>query len=370
MEEIGKQISELLFDHDCVIVPSLGGFLASNQPSRILLPNHLIYPPYRRIAFNVYLKQNDGLLANHIAESRNIAYSEATQLIDSFTAGCFETLDSGRKVNISEIGTLFYDKEKNIQFEAARNFNHLKDSFGMDAVHFLPLQNEEQTEKKKITGEKILRPSLPAKENREKFNLSKGKKYLGITAIVAGLIWFSLNLYLIAPKHYESTSLNPFDSQSTTLSKTDSLRNIPSTLQKENETGEETSATSNVQSDTLASIETNRVDNKLIEPAKTNLNEVKKVQEQPATQTQNIDNAENVTKSESRHYIIAGVFKIRENALTLLLQLQKQGFTNARIIEANKCNYVSYESYTFPDQAMSKADSLHKNNFDGWVWKH
>ena len=120
MEELGRHISELLFEHDCVIVPALGGFLASNQASRVLLPNHTIFPPYRRIAFNVYLKQNDGLLANHIVESEDISFSEATQLIDSFTLGCFETLDNGKKVNITDIGILFYDKEKNLQFEAFR----------------------------------------------------------------------------------------------------------------------------------------------------------------------------------------------------------------------------------------------------------
>jgi hypothetical protein len=368
VEEIGKHISELLFDHDCVIVPSLGGFLASNQPSRILQPNQIIFPPYRRIAFNVYLKQNDGLLANHVAECGNIPYTEATQLIDSFTSGCFETLDSGRKVNIAEVGTLFYDKEKNIQFEASRNFNHLKDSFGMEALHFLPLQNEEQVEKKKISAEKILRPSLPAKEKSQKFNLSKGKKYLGIAAIVAGLVWFSLNLYLIAPKHYESTSLNPFDSQSIILNKIDSVRNIPATVQKDSESKTEEVAV--VPSDTIASIENNRVDDNINKIDNASQNEIKKQQEPSTSQTQTIKTTEIITHSENKHYIIAGVFKIRENALSLLLQLQQQGFANAQIIEANKCSYVSYESYTFQDQAMSKADSLHKNNFEGWVWKH
>ncbi len=368
MEEIGKRISELLFEHDCVIVPSLGGFLASNQPSRIVLPNQVIFPPYRRIAFNVYLKQNDGLLATHVAESGNIPYPEASQLIDSFTAGCFEALDSGRKVNIAEVGTLFYDREKNIQFEAARNFNHLKESFGMEALHFLPLQQEEKVEPKKIASEKILRPSIPAIEKREKISFSKGKKYIGVAAIVVGLVWFSLNLYLIAPKHYESTSLNPFDSQSISLSITDSMRNIPSTDQKETET--ETQLPAVASSDTLASVETNRSDENISSIEKATQIENKKIEVPPVTQTESIESNEVITKSENKHYIIAGVFKIKENAQSLVLQLQQQGFTNARIIEANKCSYVSYESYTFQDQAISKADSLHKNNFDGWVWKH
>ena len=168
MEEIGKHISELLFDHDCVIIPSLGGFLASNQPSRILLPNHIIFPPYRRIAFNVYLKQNDGLLANYLAKSESIPYTEATQKIESFTNSCFEILENGKKVNITDVGTLFYDKEKNIQFEVFRNINYLKESFGMESVHFLPIDRNEKVEKKKLPIEKTLRPSIPVVIENEK----------------------------------------------------------------------------------------------------------------------------------------------------------------------------------------------------------
>src|SRR5690348_3823265 len=101
--EISRHINELLFDHDCVIVPSLGGFLASSQPASIVMPNRIIYPPYRRIAFNVYLRQNDGLLANHLISIENITYAEAVRKIESFVYSCIETLESGKKVSIAEV---------------------------------------------------------------------------------------------------------------------------------------------------------------------------------------------------------------------------------------------------------------------------
>lgn len=375
MEEIGKHISELLFDHDCVIVPALGGFLASNQSARVLLPNQIIFPPYRRIAFNVYLKQNDGLLANHLVKSENIPYSEATQKIKSFTTSCFESLENGKKINIAEVGSLVYDKEKNIQFEAFRNINHFKDSFGMEPVHFLPINREEKIEMKKIPIEKAMRPSIPSENKKEtKINWSTRKKVIGTAVIVSGLVWFSLNLYMVAPKHYESTSLNPFDSQNIVINKTDSIRNIPTEHSI-------TNSTENVETLTVASVpaeEITTLANNNLEINTTKINDTNLSNVTSKENSSNIKNSfpidkkklDNVPFTGNKNYLIAGVFKIKENAHSMLLHLQQLGFSNARIIEANNRSYVSYEEFIRPNDAMVLADSLHRKNLEGWIWKH
>ena len=120
MATVEQHISELLFDHDCVIVPSLGGFLASNQNSMVT-SNLVLFPPFRKIAFNVYLKNNDGLLANHLVEYEHISYQQALVQIEKFVANCMTEMNSGKKVFLNTIGTLYFDKEHNIQFDAARN---------------------------------------------------------------------------------------------------------------------------------------------------------------------------------------------------------------------------------------------------------
>jgi hypothetical protein len=358
VEDISRHISELLFDHDCVIVPLLGGFLASNQPASVIPTSQSIYPPYRRIAFNVYLKQNDGLLANHIVESENIAYAEAIRLIDKFTSNCFDVLDNGKKVNISEIGTLYYDKEKNIQFEAFRNFNHLKDSFGMETVHFVPLQREEKTEKRKIE-EKTIRPSIPLDvpgKEKEKFISSKGRKYIIVGALGAAAIWFSLNLYMVAPKKYEASSLSPFDSQEITISKSDSLRNSPAPTIIE----DTTKNVAVIPVDT-ASINTDSNPNNISEPVVEASNISKPTIPEPS---------EEVITTVNSHYVIAGVFKIKENAETLLMQLQRDGFADARIIQANNRSYVAYDGFSRLTDAYSLMNNLQKENLEGWIWKH
>ena len=371
MEKIGKHISELLFDHDCVIIPSLGGFLASNQPAHILLPNHILSPPYRRIAFNVYLKQNDGLLANHLVESENINYSEATKIIDSFTIECLDTLDNGRKINIDEVGTLYYDKEKNIQFEADRNFNHLLESFGMGPVHFLPIKRSETVEIKKVPQKKTIRESVPqAKEiYNKKTSSGKSKKVLGIAVVASALILVGLNLYVIAPKKYESTSLNPFDSQNIVISKTDSIRNIPSETTNNNLSSANDTQNGSILPESTVSVEENNSGENSIEIEKNDLVEAKKDKLKTSTQIIPVEEKTGSVAS-SKHYLIAGVFKIKENAQSMLLHLQQLGFANAQLIEANECNYVSYEGFDNHIDALTLADSLQRRNLEGWIWKH
>ena len=43
--KIEEHISELLFEHDCVIVPDFGGFVCNYAPARIDPVKHLFEPP-------------------------------------------------------------------------------------------------------------------------------------------------------------------------------------------------------------------------------------------------------------------------------------------------------------------------------------
>src|SRR5437868_9794463 len=118
--KIDKHISELLYDHDCVIVPSFGGFLASYLHAQLNATQHTFYPPSKKIAFNIFLKNNDGLLANHIANKESLNYSEALNRIEEFRLECMRQLAAGKHLLIEDVGTFFFDKHKNLQFEPAK----------------------------------------------------------------------------------------------------------------------------------------------------------------------------------------------------------------------------------------------------------
>ena len=66
-------ISELLYKHDCVILPGFGGFVTQFVPAKIHPINHTFYPPSKNILFNSKLTRDDGLLFDFIAASQKIA---------------------------------------------------------------------------------------------------------------------------------------------------------------------------------------------------------------------------------------------------------------------------------------------------------
>src|SRR5258706_7564612 len=126
---LDKTINSLLFTHDCVIVPGLGGFVASHSSAKHNAIHHTFIPPARVIAFNVFLRQNDGLLANFISAEEKISFSDAIKIIERYVERCFMELEAGRKVTVADIGQLYYDHEKNIQFNPDDTGIHSFDAF-------------------------------------------------------------------------------------------------------------------------------------------------------------------------------------------------------------------------------------------------
>jgi ABC-type hemin transport system substrate-binding protein len=170
---------------------------------------------------------------------------------------------------------------------------------------------------------------------------------------------------MIGPKNYESTSLNPFDTQETTISKKDSLA-ISST---EKNSGIKSTVDTNVSgimpvdSTSIALIpETEK--NVIIDSIdKSNVKTEPVIKEATIPQT--------VTNSIYQNiYVIAGVFKIKENADKMLNSLKQQGFANAQVIETNNRHYVTFENATNREGALAMIDTLHKKNLDSWIWKH
>jgi hypothetical protein len=364
MDPVGRHISALLFDHDCVIVPQLGGFLASNEPSR-MLPNRMIYPPYRKIAFNVYLRANDGLLANHLVETENISYNSANAILEEFTYECIQSLEQGKKVNIEQVGTLYFDHEKNIQFEAFRNINHRIESFGMEPVQLIPVQHSvrEEIRNPVVKPVKTIRPSQPS---GQPFISKRGRRLIGVAGVLSVLLWFGTNYYFTGPKKFEA-SLNPFDSES--LAVTQLPKDTASTSIVLNDT--ESSAISIdsqlQQNDSLLAdnvVKTPETATIVVTP------EIRTVEKIDSSKLNTPESGSSVQQSGQKKYLIAGVFKVRENATALVIKLQSLGFANAEIIESNSLNYVSYSQVNTTEQAIALADSLRRNNFEGWVWKH
>lgn len=346
MATIEQHISELLFDHDCVIVPSMGGFLASNQNS-LITANQVVLPPFRKIAFNVYLKNNDGLLANHLVEYDHISYQDALVRIEKYVSTCLTEMNSGKKIYLNNIGTIFYDREHNVQFEASRNSNHLKDSFGMDALQLIPVNREISGNEKLKPILKEIRPSRPAKRATSP-RIKRSSKIVGVVALAATALWFSFNLYLVNPKQFQTATLNPFDTQ-TVLKIKDTSTFPPAVIKNDH-----TSKVETVYVKTTTPVEQKRS----AEP------------HSPSAVPEKNNIVVSPPQINQHHFIVAGVFKIEDNATAFVEQLHNQGFASASITEANHRWYVYYQGFESRNDAIAMNDSLKKNNLQGWIWNY
>lgn len=137
--QLDGHIRDLLFDHDCVIVMGLGGFIAHYHPASINESLRFITPPSKRIAFNTALRNNDGLLAHHITYKDKLTYAQACAAVTEYANLIKSELDRGGKHKIDKVGVLFNDQNGNTQFLPDTSTNFLPDSFGLPVVQAVPL---------------------------------------------------------------------------------------------------------------------------------------------------------------------------------------------------------------------------------------
>lgn len=136
---VAHYISELLFHHDCVVVPDFGGFVCSYASARIHPARHAFSPPSKQVVFNKYLQQNDGLLAHAIAAAVPCSFEEAMIAIKIFVEQSAQQLKSGQVIDLKNIGRLSLDPERNYRFEADLEVNYRIDAFGLSAFQSMPI---------------------------------------------------------------------------------------------------------------------------------------------------------------------------------------------------------------------------------------
>ena len=106
MDILAKHIAFLLQDHDCVIVPHFGGFVAHEESAFFQQENHLFNPPKRIICFNSCLTHNDGLLAESYMRTYDIGYEDALLRVKQDTDALISSLKNNRSVVLDHIGTI------------------------------------------------------------------------------------------------------------------------------------------------------------------------------------------------------------------------------------------------------------------------
>ena len=339
MTRLDKHISELLYDHECVIVPQLGGFLTSYAPARIHTSRHSLTPPTKKIAFNVFLRHNDGLLANYIVHAESITYPEALREIEDYVERCNHVLSEGKKFVIERVGILTRDQETNLQFEPFKNVNYLKDSFGLAPVQFMPLAHRdfEQEVEQQLRDFISLRPSKPQPRQplvRKKTRLNK----INVLLLSGSILWLCLNLYIVAPDNVNFASLNPFAV---------SVNEQPAPPSAPVVTRSEVYTQPNV--------------------AKTETVYVKSESAQPVA----AESPSAVSLSDAKSFfLVAGAFNSDENAHRLEAELKSSGFEKVSVIETRDgLKLVCYNSFATHDEAFAELNRVKAQHKDGWIFQ-
>ena len=317
--DITAFIRELLFGHDCVIVPGFGGFIGNYTPARIDRNSGTFYPPVKRISFNRNLNYNDGLLVGKISGSSGINYGDARNLVEEFAGDILRKLGKGEKVVFQYIGSFENNQEGNIQFEPDGNANYHLDSYGLESFQWLPIEGYD------------LRKRISSHNAKDPVRQASMRRILWGAAIVIPV----LSLLIIVPlktdlfkAKIETTTLNPL---------------VAAELEYNKKVVDED------------------VTNGMVKPEE----KVVPVISVPVSK-------ETVTpvKTETNVYcLITGSFKSEENADSQVNMLKAEGYSPEIMMAPNGFYRVSAMRYNDLKVASVKKDSISKIFPGAWILK-
>lgn len=132
--KIGTYISELLFDHEHVILPGFGEFSTKYIPARFIPEEKKIESPSKLISFDAEKKEGETPLLGYMAAKEFKDPEQIKKFIGDFVSEINETLTSGQKVQLERVGVFSKDADGRISFDPDRSINYLADSAGMGAI--------------------------------------------------------------------------------------------------------------------------------------------------------------------------------------------------------------------------------------------
>jgi len=180
--QVSTYINDLLYRYECVIVPGFGAFLTQYHSAIIDEASHTFYPPGKTLLFNRQLQTNDGLLANYVASVENCSYELALQKIRNFTGKLSLQLAERQRISLNNIGEIYLNDEHSIQFIPSEKDTFSPVSFGLSIFTAPPISREVYQEATLEIEKKA--PLLFTSEARE------SRPYLKYAAI--GLIAISI----------------------------------------------------------------------------------------------------------------------------------------------------------------------------------
>lgn len=170
--QLERIITDLLKEHNCVIVPDFGGFIGNYESAWINRSRHIIYPPFKQILFNTKLIQSDGLLVHTTSQTLAMDYTEASLWVTEEVKRWKKELSAGKRIDLGEAGFLFREQEQ-ILFEQNREVNLLLQAFGLHQITYQDFAAE--TPEMRV-AEKEIPKKIPAETLRDRVKTNPKQK--------------------------------------------------------------------------------------------------------------------------------------------------------------------------------------------------
>ncbi|WP_338409499.1 SPOR domain-containing protein [uncultured Flavobacterium sp.] len=168
---INLHISSLLFRYQCVTVPGFGAFLTEIQSAQLNGSDVSFNPPTKVVSFNANIKNNDGLLANHIASEEKISYDDAVQSITFAVSKWLHSLHNREVLTLENIGNIKLSSELTWFFEPFNNTNYFTSSFGLSGFISPAVKRVEL--KKAVEQLDVIAPVIFSSEKQQNYSYLK-----------------------------------------------------------------------------------------------------------------------------------------------------------------------------------------------------
>jgi len=315
---LGTYVSELLFNHDCVVVKNFGGFVCQEFNAHINEATQMFVPPSKKVSFQSALSETNLLLERHIAKKQNVSFETAEEIIAIEVAAWKEELSLGKHIKLDDVGRIYFDNERKVSFQSDINANFNSNSFGLGIFRFPVLRDE--------VSSPVRDAVVAAAANTPR--ISGVWQKAAMVAAVIGLFYIGsqkadFNALNIA-------SFNPFKYSRTV--------EMPA--------------------------KTSEIDSKVAEPEvyTSSLGSIN-------TEVKELPELLEVTTVESFH-IIVGAFKVQENASAYLEQLRDSGLEDAQYFNEKGFYRVSAAKFTTRKEAVSSLSDIKRKIQKGaWIYR-
>ena len=308
---IEKHISDLLYRYQCVTVPGFGAFLTETVSAHVTGSASSFFPPKKVVSFNANVKNNDGLLANHVALQEKMSYELAVIKIGDVVNEWTYLLQNRNRVVLKNIGEISVNNEMNWVFEPANTVNYLTDSFGLSS--FVSPEITREVLKQEVEALEEKAPIIFTPERKKDYSYLK---YAAIFVVMLGAGGFGYKTY--------------YDQQIET--KTLAVqKNVQEKVQQQ------------IQQATF-------VINAPVEAVE--LSVAAPVEE------------------KMPYHLVAGAYRSEENANKAIAELKAAGFENAKMLSMNKHNLypVVYGSFKNLNEAQTERKNIQKShNAEAWL---